>query len=150
MSIIGKLKDLMYAYDEEEDEDEDEEFIDEPETSSYHPYRTYREPSKRTPLICPEISPFSASSGRESIQESPARLKIVSYRPSSYNDCLKMVDGLKDKNPVIINLDSVDSDIAKNIFDYLSGATYALNGNVLRIAKNIFVFMPENVEALAE
>ena len=34
----------------------------------------------------------------------------------------------------------------RKIFDFLSGATYALNGNVQKIANNIFVFVPENVD----
>ena len=35
--------------------------------------------------------------------------------------------------------------MARKIFDFLSGATYALNGNVQKVANNIFLFAPENV-----
>ncbi|MBO4992003.1 MAG: cell division protein SepF, partial [Firmicutes bacterium] len=45
-----------------------------------------------------------------------------------------------------INLEKLESDTARKIFDFLSGATYALNGNVQKIANNIFVFVPENVD----
>ena len=38
------------------------------------------------------------------------------------------------------------SDTAKKIFDFLSGATYALSGNVQKVASNIFIFAPENVD----
>ena len=33
---------------------------------------------------------------------------------------------------------------------FLGGATYALNGNVQKVANNIFVFAPENVAIFAE
>jgi cell division inhibitor SepF len=56
------------------------------------------------------------------------------------------VDNLKAKKPVIINLENLETDTARKIFDFLSGATYALNGNVQKVANNIFVFVPENVD----
>jgi len=56
------------------------------------------------------------------------------------------VDSLKGRKPVIINLEMIENDSARKIFDFLSGATYALNGNVQKIAQNIFVFLPENVD----
>jgi cell division inhibitor SepF len=31
----------------------------------------------------------------------------------------------------------------------MSGATYAINGNVQKVANNIFVFAPENVDVLS-
>ena len=44
------------------------------------------------------------------------------------------------------HLEKIDSDTARKIFDFLSGATYALNGNVQKVANNIFIFAPENVD----
>ena len=58
----------------------------------------------------------------------------------------KLVDNLKSRKPVIVNLERLESDTARKIFDFLSGATYALNGNVQKVANNIFVFAPENVD----
>jgi len=51
---------------------------------------------------------------------------------------------------VIINLEKIESDAARKIFDFLSGATYALNGNVQKVANNIFIFAPENVDVTAQ
>jgi cell division inhibitor SepF len=34
--------------------------------------------------------------------------------------------------------------------DFLTGAVYALNGSVQKIAEGIFIFAPENVEIHAE
>ena len=44
------------------------------------------------------------------------------------------------------NLENLETDVARKIFDFLSGATYALNGNVQKIANNIFLFAPANVD----
>ena len=74
-----------------------------------------------------------------------ASLKLIVIEPKSFDECSKLVDNLKSRKPVIINLEKMDTDVARKIFDFLSGATYALNGNVQKIANNIFVFAPENV-----
>ena len=56
---------------------------------------------------------------------------------------------IKSRKPVIINLEKLETETAKKIFDFLSGATYALNGNVQKITNNIFIFAPENVSIAA-
>ena len=76
--------------------------------------------------------------------------KLVVIEPESFNECSKLVDNLKSRKPVIVNLEKLDSETARKIFDFLGGATYALNGNVQKIANNIFVFAPENVAIFAE
>lgn len=72
--------------------------------------------------------------------------KLVLIEPKSFEECPKLVDSLKSHKPIIINLEHLSTDVARKIFDFLSGATYALDGNVQKIASNIFVFAPENVD----
>lgn len=76
-------------------------------------------------------------------------LKLVVIEPAGFDDCPKLVDNLKARKPVIINLINLDQSEARKIFDFLSGATYALNGNVQKIADYIFVFAPESVDISA-
>lgn len=75
--------------------------------------------------------------------------KLVLIEPKSFDECPKLVDGLKGRRPIIINLEKIETETAKKIFDFLSGATYALNGSVQKIANNIFIFAPESVDIAA-
>jgi len=75
--------------------------------------------------------------------------KLVVIEPKSFDECPKLVDSLKGRRPVIINLEKIETEVAKKIFDFLSGATYALNGNVQKVANNIFIFAPESVDIAA-
>ena len=75
--------------------------------------------------------------------------KLVLIEPKSFDECPKLVDGLKGRRPVIINLEKIETETAKKIFDFLSGATYALNGSVQKVANNIFIFAPESVDISA-
>lgn len=75
--------------------------------------------------------------------------KLVLIEPKSFDECPKLVDGLKSRRPIIINLEKIETETAKKIFDFLSGATYALNGSVQKIANNIFIFAPDSVDITA-
>lgn len=79
-------------------------------------------------------------------------LKMIVIEPKGFDECPKLVDSLKQDKPVILNLEELDQETARKIFDFLSGATYALNGNVQKVAENIFIFAPEtvNISAAAE
>lgn len=82
----------------------------------------------------------------KAVERITSQFKIVVIEPNSFDECPKLVDSLKSRKPVIINLERLETDVARKIFDFLSGATYALGGNVQKIANNIFVFLPENVD----
>ncbi len=77
---------------------------------------------------------------------STSAFKLLLIEPKTFEECPKLVDSLKAKRPVIINLERLETEVARKIFDFLSGATYALNGNVQKVANNIFVFAPANVD----
>ena len=93
----------------------------------------------------PAPAPTPAVERRFSVTNTGA-FKLVLIEPKSFEECPKLVDSLKSQKPIIINLEHLSTDVARKIFDFLSGATYALDGNVQKIASNIFVFAPENVD----
>jgi len=70
--------------------------------------------------------------------------------PKSFNDAQDIADKFKDAIPVIINLQSSDSDLSKRLIDFASGLTYALDGGMQRIADKVFLLTPRNVEVSAE
>jgi len=156
MSLFEKFRLLVSAEDEEYDDYEDDEF-EEPEPQSYT-RKTYGLPpgteytSRREPLREPlgrererERENVIPLRGSEAIKRITAEFNIVVIEPTAFDECPKLVDSLKSRKPVIINLERIENDTARKIFDFLSGATYALTGNVQKIAQNIFVFLPENV-----
>jgi len=165
MGFIDKIRELVHAEDEFDYED-DEDVYDEPVQRTYREHerkKTYglsgntetlprREPL-REPLARERererVENIIPLRGNEAIRTLTTRFKIVVIEPKGFDECPKLVDSLKSKKPVIINLENIENDTARKIFDFLSGATYALNGNVQKIAQNIFVFLPENVDVQA-
>jgi cell division inhibitor SepF len=70
--------------------------------------------------------------------------------PKSFNDAQQIADQFKDAVPVILNLQSADTDLSKRLIDFASGLTYALDGGMQRIADKVFLLTPRNVEVSAE
>ena len=70
--------------------------------------------------------------------------------PKNFNDAQQIADQFKDAVPVILNLQSTDTDHSKRLIDFASGLTYALDGGMQRIADKVFLLTPRNVEVSAE
>ncbi len=74
------------------------------------------------------------------------QMKVVLYEPVDFEEAPNIVDNLKNRKPVIINLENLDQELAKKIFDFLNGAVYALDGNIQKVSKGIFILAPNNVD----
>ena len=73
-------------------------------------------------------------------------VKLVVYAPDKFEEVTKLVNDLKSRKLVVLNLEDTHKDIKKQVFDFVNGAVYALEGNVQKISKDIFVVAPNNVE----
>ncbi len=146
MGMFNKFKDLI-GVEDFEDEEEMVEFEEE----------TYKQPSyqeRKTPEI---RKPLGSQDGRnvmtmqnKTVKSITNAFKLVVIEPQSFEECSKLVDSLRSRKPIIVNIEKLDSDTGRKIFDFLNGATYALNGSVQKIANGIFLFAPENVAIFAE
>ena len=58
--------------------------------------------------------------------------------------------GRKNKVAIIVNLEYVNKDVARRIIDFMSGAVYALDGNIQKISNSIFLIAPCNYEITNE
>lgn len=75
-------------------------------------------------------------------------MKMIVYHPVSYEDTQSIIDNLKNRKPVIVNMEELEIDTAQRILDFLSGAVYALNGTMCKISRGIFVVAPNNYDVV--
>ena len=99
---------------------------------------------RRTSTLRPVESP--RGNGRSSSGD----VRVHFVAPKSFNDVQDVADKFKDEIPVILNLQSTDTDLSKRLIDFSSGLTYALDGGMQRIADKVFLLTPRNVEVSAE
>ena len=74
------------------------------------------------------------------------KMKMVVYQPMTYDDTQSIIDNLKNRKPIVVNLENLEIDIAQRVLDFMSGAVYALNGNIHKVTKGIFILVPTNVD----
>jgi cell division inhibitor SepF len=80
----------------------------------------------------------------------PSSVRVHLILPRSFNDAQQIADKFKQGIPVILNLQSADTELSKRLIDFASGLTYALNGGMQRVADKVFLLTPRNVEVSAE
>ena len=158
MSIIDKLSGklgLMGGSDEEELQNYAEEEPVEPKKPEKKPEPTVMPAfgAVDSPIV-PPTENFVGNNVVDFNSEMAARkngtmmmnkAKINTIRPKSFDHAQEVANSLRDKVPVIINFEETDTEVAKRILDFISGTTYALNGEIKKVSQNVFVCAPSNV-----
>jgi cell division inhibitor SepF len=85
-----------------------------------------------------------------SVESRPQPAEVHLVVPKSFNDAQQIADKFKGTIPVILNLQSAETDLANRLIDFSSGLTYALDGGMQRVADKVFMLTPRNVEVSAE
>jgi cell division inhibitor SepF len=78
------------------------------------------------------------------------QVRVHLLMPKNFNDAQTIADKFKSDIPVILNLQSSETELAKRLIDFASGLTYALDGGMQRVADKVFLLTPKNVEVSAE
>ncbi len=78
------------------------------------------------------------------------KTKMILLEPRAYSESQQIVDHLKNRMAVVVNLKRVTPDQAKRIVDFLSGTIYAISGSLQKIGGGIFLCTPNNVNIQGE
>lgn len=78
------------------------------------------------------------------------QMEVLVCNPTSIEDAGEACDALKDKKTVVVNLEKVNYETAQRISDFLSGACFALEGNIQLISNEILIIGPMNVDITGE
>jgi cell division inhibitor SepF len=70
--------------------------------------------------------------------------------PRSFNDAQQVADRFKADQPIIVNLQAVDRELSRRLIDFTSGLCYALDGNMEKVADNVYLLSPSNVQVPEE
>lgn len=105
----------------------------------------------------PESAPLSPAPGVETPAPNaavPPAVRIVDSRatsphtvsPETFNDAQLIGDRFKAAQAVIVNLQHADRDLRRRIVDFASGLCYALGGSMERVADQVYLLVPADVE----
>ncbi len=71
--------------------------------------------------------------------------EVIVIEPRSFDDAAAIVQHLKDRKIVMVNLHLLDNSQSQRTIDFVCGASQALNGQPKKVADGVFVFAPHNV-----
>lgn len=139
--IIDKIK-FFWGLDNQEPEDSTEDFYKElkrTDLTTEEAMSAINETSEKT------LNTIKTSNKVLNIH-SNAQMSVVLFQPKTFDEATVVVDTLKSKRPVVLNISELEMDLARKVFDFCSGALYALDGHIQQVAKGIFVLAPTNVD----
>jgi cell division inhibitor SepF len=88
----------------------------------------------------------SSSNNVVSLQSIKQNVRMILLEPRTYEETQEIADHLRNRRPVVINLQRLHHDQAKRVVDFLSGTVYAIGGDIQKIGSNIFICTPDNIE----
>lgn len=71
--------------------------------------------------------------------------EVMVIEPRSFKDSAAVVQNLKDRKTIVLNLHLLDKEQSQRTIDFVCGAAHALNGNPQKVDDLVFVFTPSNV-----
>lgn len=139
--FIDKIK-FFWGVDTQEDEDTTEDFYDElkhKDLDTEDSYSALSDASQKS------INTIKTSNKILNIH-SNSQMNVVLYNPKTFDESTNIVDTLKSRRPVVMNIAELDKELGRKIFDFCSGALYAVDGHIQQVAKGIFILAPQNVD----
>ena len=132
MGSLDKLKNFFNA-GVEEDYDMEIEEVEEEDDDKITPFRS-------------KFFASNESSRKNEYTYQAKETKVLVYEPKSFDEASKIVDSLKNKKIVVVNFSNMKADgdksahqCQKEVFDFVNGAIYAIEGTIKKISDTIFV-----------
>ena len=140
MGSLDKLKNFFNAGVEEVEEDYDMEIEEVEDDDKITPFRS-------------KFFASNESSRKNEYTYQAKETKVLVYEPKSFDEASKIVDSLKNKKIVVVNFSNMKADgdksahqCQKEVFDFVNGAIYAIEGTIKKISDTIFVIAPPGVD----
>lgn len=162
--ILDRLKDFMgfseddsgdYDYQEEDVANKEQKPVltappeDEPEEqprAERPARRRYRSEPANNNINTMENTPRNSNNVIGLPGVNTASSEVVVFEPHSYAEIPKVIQTLRQRRSVVLNLNTMDPEDAQRAVDFVAGGTYALDGHQERIGECIFLFTPSCVK----
>lgn len=91
-------------------------------------------------------APTAETEQRGVVRPLPTASKPHVVSPTGFNDVQQVADRFKRDQPVIVNLQGVDRDLSRRLIDFASGLCYGLEGDMERVADQVFLLTPRGAQ----
>jgi cell division inhibitor SepF len=157
MGIFNKIRDFVgfnesvdyeYEYDEMDGQEyqnlyQDENAVVAQEDDS----RSRRRLRDRSSLVSTDVTTVSTVNNVIGMPGTSNGLsEVVVIEPRTFEEMPQVIQALRERKSVVLNLTIMDPDQAQRAVDFVAGGTYAIDGHQERIGESIFLFTPSCVQ----
>lgn len=155
MGVLDKFLDAIKLTDDDEYDDDDlfdDEFDDDYEEEKPKNRLFKKEkPAYEEEDDDFEVKKSSRSNSKVTPMRQPARrnapaMEVCVIKPNNMDDSREITETLLSGRTVILNLEGLDLEDAQRIIDFISGAAFAIDGNLQKISNSIFLVTPAHVD----
>jgi len=75
-------------------------------------------------------------------RSSGGNVEPATVRPRRFDQAQEVADKFKDGQPVIMNLEGSDREVARRLIDFASGLCYGLDGSMEKVANGVYLLKP--------
>jgi Uncharacterized protein conserved in bacteria len=150
MGVLDKFLDIM-KFNGEDDYDNDDfyddyedDYEEKPKKSFFKKEKNYDEEEEYEPVAKTSRAANKVTPMRQASKKSNMEVRVM--KPASVDDSREIAETLLGNRTVILNLEGLDLEIAQRIIDFISGSTFAIDGNLQKISNYIFLITPTNVD----
>ena len=98
----------------------------------------------------PKLTAYDRYMAKKRPATTPYAKKIALTSPKNILDVQKIIDQIKCKKGVLLNLESVGEVEHQRMLDYLGGAVYTLSANIKKISNSKYLVIPKGMEIITE
>jgi cell division inhibitor SepF len=90
-----------------------------------------------------QIRPTPAPAPTPTLRTVPGgSMEPHTVRPRRFDQAQEVADKFKDGQPVIMNLEGTERDVARRLIDFASGICYSLDGSMEKVATGVYLLKP--------
>ncbi len=148
MSLISRLR-AVVAGDDFLDSDFDE--LDYDTSEDFENFNRGNKQGSGEMATISQTNPFDGRSsfnpsnviGMPGISTTASEVSLM--EPRSFDEMPRVIQALRERKTVILNLTMMEPDQAQRAVDFVAGGTFAIDGHQERVGESIFLFAPSCV-----
>jgi cell division inhibitor SepF len=157
MGIFNKLRDFVgfnesmdyeYEYDEMDGQEYQDLYQDDaPAAPVQEEENRSRRLRNRSSLVSTEtatVNPVNNVIGMPGAANGISEVVVI--EPRTFEEMPQVIQALRERKSVVLNLTVMDPDQAQRAVDFVAGGTFAIDGHQERIGESIFLFTPSCVQ----
>lgn len=152
MSIVAKFKSFWFGPSDNYDREDFEDLFETSDDVYATNGQLALEKAPMMEAVKPVRSHISMNQNNKVVDHpsAAAMAEVLVIEPRQFEESVEIVEQLRARKSVLLNLHMLDNEQSQRIVDFLSGACHAIDGHQQRIGDGVFLFAPASVVISSE